>query len=757
MADDRASTLRRERLASLAAVGALAVATALIFGRVFVGTEATWKLVAAAAGSVAVAGMLERRALPLATLAASGMLVLAVTWLAFPDTVRFGLPTGDTLSAIGEALGQVGRQAREQVSPTPPLTPLLLAALTAVWAAAFSIHALAVRAGSPLLALIPSAALIGFADSALKGEGGLGFAGLFLAGTLAVLLVDSIRRVRQWGTLRPWRGPSGRPRALVARGAGGLAAVTVLAALILPGLLPGFGSDGLVDLRSHDDGTSIDPLVSIKAQLTRTTPLELFEVRADRAAYWRMLALDSFDGTTWSTADLDASSANAVPSGQSIDFREPPDAATFDQHVTVGADLRFPWIPAAFSPTWIEIEQEAYRYDPDLAMAVAPELLRDGDTYDVRSRYPLVSYEQLQAETIPELSPSARDARLPGSLPREIADTARRWTAGATTDLEAILAVQNHLRRFTYDADVEPAIDADAIVTFLQETRRGFCQQFAGTMAVLLRSLGYPARVAVGFTPGTPVGTSVGALPPDRGEGAWSVTSADAHAWVEVRFPDYGWLAFEPTPTQTNPVAQAYMTPLSEGCTGGNCPGGERTSAVRGSAIGTDRRFLNAARRRDPQNPATGGLPPAGESRPAFPTGRALLALVAVALLAAVLLPPAKLIRRRLRLTSAGRRPRELVLATYDVFTAQAGDLGLGRSAGETMQEYSLRLRASARFSDGDLERLTRIASRAAYARDAIGREDATEAQAAARQAFRDLRRDRGRLRRLLGIYRPGL
>jgi transglutaminase-like putative cysteine protease len=745
MADDRASTLRRERLSSLAAVAALAIATALVFGRVFVGAEATWKLVAAAAASAVVAGLLERRSLPLATLAAAAALLLAVAWLAFPGTVRFGLPTGDTFSAIGDALHHVGRQAREQVSPTPPLTPLLLAALTAVWAAAFSIHALAVRAGSPLLALIPSAALIGFADSALKGDGGLGFAALFLAGTLAVLLVDSIRRVRQWGTLRPWRGPSGRPRALVVRGAGGLAAVTVLAAMILPGLLPGFGADGLVDLRSHDDGTSIDPLVSIKAQLSRTTPLKLFEVRADRAAYWRMLALDSFDGTTWSTADLDASSAAGIPSGQSIDYREPAGTATFDQHVTVSADLRFPWIPAAFSPTLIELEQSAYRYDPDLSMAVAPELLRAGDTYDVSSRYPLVSYEQLQAEAIPELSPDAREARLP-ELPDEIAETAQRWTAGATTDLEVILAVQNHLRRFTYDADVEPTIDADAMVAFLLRTRRGFCQQFAGTMAVLLRSLGYPARVAVGFTPGTPVG-----------DGSWSVTSADAHAWVEVQFPDYGWLAFEPTPQQANPIAQAYLSPLSEGCAGGNCPGGERQSGARGSVLGTDRRFLNAARKRDPRHPATAVPAQAGEAGTGFPTGRILLGLAALALLGAVLLPPAKLLRRRLRLASAGRHPRELVLATYDVFTARAADLGLGRSAGETMREYGERLRAGSRTSNGDLERLTTIASRAAYARDGIGRDDATAAQAAARQAFRALRRDRGRLRQLVGIYRPGL
>jgi hypothetical protein len=66
-------------------------------------------------------------------------------------------------------------------------------------------------------------------------------------------------------------------------------------------------------------------------------------------------------------------------------------------------------------------------------------------------------------------------------------------------------------------------------------------------------------------------------------------------------------------------------------------------------------------------------------------------------------------------------------------------------------------LRAGSRTSNGDLERLTTIASRAAYARDGIDREDATAAQAAAREAFRALRRDRGRLRQLLGIYRPGL
>ena len=105
------------------------------------------------------------------------------------------------------------------------------------------------------------------------------------------------------------------------------------------------------------------------------------------------------------------------------------------------------------------------------------------------------------------------------------------------TPYRQILAIQKHLLAdpFTYDLDVEPVADSGALLEFLTGSRRGFCQQFATTMAVLVRELGYPSRVAVGFRSGTLEG------------GSYVVQNLDAHAWVEVYFPNYGWVEFDPT------------------------------------------------------------------------------------------------------------------------------------------------------------------------------------------------------------------
>jgi transglutaminase-like putative cysteine protease len=747
MADHQRSTSRVDRLVALGAVATLAIATALAFARVFEGGGAMAKLVVVAAGSTLVAVALERRSLPLATAVSVAVLVLAIAWLVFPETARYGLPSRQTLDAIREALGQVGRQAQQQVSPTIPLSPLLLAAVTAVWASAFSIHALAVRAGSPLLALIPSVALIGFADSALEGRGAPAFAALFLIGALTVLLADGTRRVRQWGTLRPWSGPSGRSRSLVARGAGSVAAVTVIAALLVPGLLPGFGAGGWIDLRSvGGDSTAIDPLVSIKAELVQHAPRELFEVRAARESYWRMLALDRFDGSTWSTADLDASSSPTIPVDQPIAYQHPPGSTSFVQHVTVRTDLGGPWIPAAYSPTQIGLDQAGYRYNRQLSMAVAIDPLKAGDSYTATSEYVVPTPAQLEAVRFQPADAYGALTQLPDSIPPEIGQIARRWTAGLGSAYEEVLAIQNHLLgpAFSYDATVAPSADNDAMVQFLTKTKRGFCQQFASTMAVLVRSIGLPARVAVGFTPGTPTGN-----------GGYLVSTTNAHAWVEVAFPGYGWLAFEPTPGRSNPVAQPYVAPPTTGCRGGACAGG--TSSQGGSlpVLRRDPALTSSARRRGTGDSAK--LTPAARSRGGpLPVGEVLLALLAVLLAFAILVPPVKLVRRRLRIASA-REPRALTLATYDVFSARAGDLGLGRGFGETMREYESRLRDATPVSDAHLAQLTTIASRAAYSPASVDRGEAADAQRAARLAWRDLRRSRGLRRRLFGVYRTGL
>ena len=76
------------------------------------------------------------------------------------------------------------------------------------------------------------------------------------------------------------------------------------------------------------------------------------------------------------------------------------------------------------------------------------------------------------------------------------------------------------------------------LVAFVDTDKRGYCQHYAGAMALMLRLLGVPARVAVGFTSGEY----------DKGDKEWSVKDTNAHAWVEVWFPEFGWIPFDPTP-----------------------------------------------------------------------------------------------------------------------------------------------------------------------------------------------------------------
>ena len=83
-----------------------------------------------------------------------------------------------------------------------------------------------------------------------------------------------------------------------------------------------------------------------------------------------------------------------------------------------------------------------------------------------------------------------------------------------------------------------PAPNQPALVQFVTQTKRGYCQHFAGAMALMLRYLGIPARVAAGFTSGSY----------DADSHEWTVTDHEAHDWVEVYFPGWGWIPFDPTP-----------------------------------------------------------------------------------------------------------------------------------------------------------------------------------------------------------------
>ena len=106
------------------------------------------------------------------------------------------------------------------------------------------------------------------------------------------------------------------------------------------------------------------------------------------------------------------------------------------------------------------------------------------------------------------------------------------------------------------------------LVTFVTKTHAGYCQYFAGAMALMLRYLGIPARVAVGFAGGSY----------DPNQHLWDVTDREAHAWVEVWFKGYGWLPFDPTPAGPGAPARTYQAVA--GATVGQGAGGPTSSKV---------------------------------------------------------------------------------------------------------------------------------------------------------------------------------
>jgi hypothetical protein len=122
---------------------------------------------------------------------------------------------------------------------------------------------------------------------------------------------------------------------------------------------------------------------------------------------------------------------------------------------------------------------------------------------------------------------------------RPLWEEARRLTARAGSPYEATLVLERWFRGrggFRYEEHPPRGLSGPPLVAFVEVTRAGYCQHYAGAMALMLRTLGIPARVAVGFTAGT------------WKAGVWTVTDQQAHAWVEAWFAGYGWLAFDPTP-----------------------------------------------------------------------------------------------------------------------------------------------------------------------------------------------------------------
>jgi transglutaminase-like putative cysteine protease len=138
-------------------------------------------------------------------------------------------------------------------------------------------------------------------------------------------------------------------------------------------------------------------------------------------------------------------------------------------------------------------------------------------------------------------------------LDSRVVALARRLARGARTEWEIVTRVERYLLgdgRFRYTTDV-PDPGPEPLVEFLLRSHVGYCQQFAGAAALLLRLDGVPARVVSGFATGKQTG-------PDQ----YTVRDLDAHEWIEVYFEGYGWVPFNPTPAEDPALVASGIDPF---------------------------------------------------------------------------------------------------------------------------------------------------------------------------------------------------
>jgi transglutaminase-like putative cysteine protease len=276
--------------------------------------------------------------------------------------------------------------------------------------------------------------------------------------------------------------------------------------------------------------------------------------------YWRSLTYNEYTGQGWLT---DATELTGYPSGSLAVYRDPfeplgvnvqPAQAISPGRRKIRAEVRAiselgDLLYAAGDLVTVDREfQVAWRSPEDAFGATVLKADRVSEMARSESAPTVYRTDSLVAD-VGEVQLRAagsdyptwvqdRYLALPNQVPERVLQLALDLTATEPTPFDRARAIEAYLRTYPYNLDLPPPkFDRDVVDYFLFELRQGYCDYYATSMVVLARAAGLPARLAVGYHTGTY----------DEVNRRYVVVEADAHAWVEIYFPGYGWIDFEPT------------------------------------------------------------------------------------------------------------------------------------------------------------------------------------------------------------------
>ncbi|MPZ62067.1 MAG: hypothetical protein GEU93_12390 [Propionibacteriales bacterium] len=505
-----------------------------------------------------------------------GQVAALILWIAWIYTVGTGwfefVPSDGGLSNV-RFLIEIGLdEANEYAAPAPDTPGLTLITALGVTGCHLVVDLIAVGMRSAPLTGMPLLALY-TAPAALAPEGVPVLA--FIPGAtgfIALLAYDERERLVTWGrqvsTIAAVRSVDQQRRLNVSAlnisaQRVGLAAIAVAA--VVPFFVPVFPENlferGPKGAGGNGQVRVSNPIVDLRRDLTERSEETAMLIRTTdgRPQYFRLAALDEFDGKAWKFSDRDVSTQNdlvgALPIPPGLDLQVASTEKTYG--VRISDNFQTDWLPSPYAPQSVQAPGE-WRYDPDTFDIVKAD--EDQSAAGIGYRLRVVeadpTFDHLMGAGGNPTDISAGYTAVPNSVPDEVSEIAQNITSSATSRFERAVQLQQWFRQdggFRYTLAPPPGHSGDDIMAFL-DGKEGYCEQFAAAMAVMARLLDIPSRVAVGF-----LSAELGDRPNE-----WRYAFSDLHAWPELYFEGTGWVRFEPTPaggTDAIPtVAPSYTT-----------------------------------------------------------------------------------------------------------------------------------------------------------------------------------------------------
>lgn len=451
----------------------------------------------------------------------------------------------------------------------------------------------------------------------------------------------------------------------------------------------------------------------------KADPTIVFTARTQNKHYWRVETKGFYTGKGWGISEnpkkISFKNKNDVVSWYEQNTKTETTEATITMqksypHLTYPAGLVSVEASSDVSYSVDPFSEKIYTMNEDSSTTL--------HSYKVTYEIPEFSIENLKAvktnegqETNPYFM--TKYTQLPESLPQRVKDLAVNLTNDKDNRYDKVLAIENYFtdNSFTYESTnvLFPAKSQDYVDQFLFDTKSGYCNNFSTSMIVLLRSAGIPARWVKGYTEGTLDNTLASA----EGADVYTITNDNAHSWVEVYFPGYGWIPFEPTKGFTNPYNFINNTPA---------PISQNSEANNSNNEQIQQRNNEAKLKSLIENTEEASTKKVTNSKTSFSWWYVFLSTILISIIGYILFTTRMNWMTFLIIHFYKYRKNDAVYQkAYGALLKQFARIGIPRSESQTFREYALHI--DTLYNSADMQQLTASYENAMYKQEQAAEE----------------------------------